>query len=306
MKRQKISGRNDMININIKLRDGSVKKDYRKAFTLVELLVVVSIIALLLAVLMPALGAARRQAQQVMCMAYEKQIMNVHLVYVADSQGWIIAGSQSPGVTWCTVFHDKYKLEYKFFICPGDKVQRVGPTENPIILSGYGNGATSLPIYPRSYTFNPFINGGNPAGTEFTNAWIANTDHFSRMNPSVPMKVLKGRLFPDYGDNGGFPCKMVNVQKPAETAIHDEYSDKYCTADWTWCWEQMFTPAQMKDGVDMLPHKGATNIAFLDSHIEKLTLKERNAAPKGTTKNPGKYVQNEGSLLWVRKVYVQE
>jgi prepilin-type N-terminal cleavage/methylation domain-containing protein len=45
----------------------------RKAFTLIELLVVVAIIALLMAILMPALQRVKSQAKAVACMSYLKQ-----------------------------------------------------------------------------------------------------------------------------------------------------------------------------------------------------------------------------------------
>ena len=59
----------------------------RKAFTLVELLVVVGIIALLVAILMPALGRAREQAQWVKCMSNLRQCGQAFQMYVNNNKG---------------------------------------------------------------------------------------------------------------------------------------------------------------------------------------------------------------------------
>lgn len=56
----------------------------RVAFTLVELLVVVSILALLLAVLMPSLAQARRQAAAAVCGSNLKQVATAFTVYLND------------------------------------------------------------------------------------------------------------------------------------------------------------------------------------------------------------------------------
>lgn len=56
-----------------------------RAFTLVELLVVISIIALLLAVMMPGLGRARRQARKVICQANEHQLLTGWVAYAMNN-----------------------------------------------------------------------------------------------------------------------------------------------------------------------------------------------------------------------------
>jgi len=60
-------------------------KSKRKAFTLVELLVVISIIALLLSILMPALSKVREQARTVMCQSRMGQWGQFVFLYAHDN-----------------------------------------------------------------------------------------------------------------------------------------------------------------------------------------------------------------------------
>jgi len=57
------------------------------AFTLVELLVVIGIIALLISILMPALGRARMSAQLLSCQSNMRQIYNAIAIYAANNGG---------------------------------------------------------------------------------------------------------------------------------------------------------------------------------------------------------------------------
>jgi prepilin-type N-terminal cleavage/methylation domain-containing protein/prepilin-type processing-associated H-X9-DG protein len=57
------------------------------AFTLIELLVVIAIIALLVAILIPALGRARNQAKKVVCVAHMKGLGVALRMYVDDYGG---------------------------------------------------------------------------------------------------------------------------------------------------------------------------------------------------------------------------
>lgn len=59
----------------------------KKAFTLIELLVVIAIIALLLAILMPSLRAAREQAKKMICTAHVKGLVLALRMYTNDYDG---------------------------------------------------------------------------------------------------------------------------------------------------------------------------------------------------------------------------
>lgn len=74
-----------------------VRRSVKSAFTLVELLVVIGIIAVLISMLLPALNRARQQAVSAQCMAQLKQVGNALLMYANDNGGWFPPGCGTNG-----------------------------------------------------------------------------------------------------------------------------------------------------------------------------------------------------------------
>jgi prepilin-type N-terminal cleavage/methylation domain-containing protein len=85
-----------------------------RGFTLIELLVVISIISLLISILLPALGAARKQANITKCLAQIRQLGIASFAYESDN-GTLPFNAKDQGgnpwpstTTWATVLTQQY------------------------------------------------------------------------------------------------------------------------------------------------------------------------------------------------------
>jgi len=123
----------------------------RRAFTLVELLVVIGIIALLISILLPVLKAAKASAQAVQCQSNQRQLMMAFLMFAHEHKGhlpgnfvdydqtdpekrsWLLNSGEpyTNAPQGGTIF--KYvKGNYKVYLCP---------TERDVVIYNAGVGS---------------------------------------------------------------------------------------------------------------------------------------------------------------------
>lgn len=139
------------------------------AFTLVEVLVVIGIIAVLLAILLPALSKAKRASEQIACASNLRQLGYAFLLYCDENRGFFPAAQDplSPGIWlwmgrgWRPVLEPYAMRASKdnpgVFWCPGDQNARdkFDATSYAYSMAFYHSPDQINQMTSAAYNYNP-------------------------------------------------------------------------------------------------------------------------------------------------------
>lgn len=231
----------------------------RPAFTLIELLVVIAIIAILMAILMPALGLARDQGRKVACANNLRSLALANGLYAANHDDWGVIcrdPTRNSNSVWTANPAFRNYIGYE----GSQKVSETSGVQTPKKYK-----CPSDRQKPWAHAWD--IENGNRQGTLVSYGFNFEDWYPSRGSGSwsVATTLVSGH-------------RMSTVKQPALKLHFNEAHDwwsRWQGANYVdgWdVWEQMGTVNEYKStgvgGPTLYRHNERTNLAFYDGHVE--------------------------------------
>jgi len=210
----------------------------RGAFTLVELLVVVAIVALLMGILMPALSRAKRQARASACLGNLKQWGLLFATYCEDNDGRFLSGQGEGNGYW---WMDEMRPYYK------DEEVRLCPQATRWYAGGGKIGARSDWAWRAGSKYS-----ANDTGSYGPNAWIC--------NPRPGTTGMWGRNPPHY---------KIEYYWRTPSVRGGNFIPVFCGSWWVDFWPlEIDEPPRLPDGVPIpdRPGKNEMERCCVDRH----------------------------------------